>query len=390
MSTDLTVAPPPTEGAGFSIEISSDRRADIEAKQGRVASLLRDTGREGLLLLDPENIAWITAGATPRGHIDPATRPAVFCTLEGRWLIVSNVDSLRLFEEELDGQGFQLKEWPWHWGRDQFLADLCANRKVICDQPPPGVEGDLLDLSARLAKMRRNLSPYEQACLLALGANVSHALEATARTMRQNETEREVAGQLGHRLMHRGLHPVHVGVASDSRSRLYRRFGFTSTPVERYAVLVATARKYGLHVTASRTVCFGEVPEDLAKEHAAVVRVSASYLASTYPDALPREVLSAGKRIYLLSGYEHDWLLAPQGHVTGRAPVELGFTPRTDELLEPGWAVTWSASAGAAVSCDTYLVTETGPKPMTPPEAWPVKRIRIQGSDCIRPDILVR
>ena len=70
--------------------------------------------------------------------------------------------------------------------------------------------------------------------------------------------------------------------------------------------------------------------------------------------------------------------------------VEVGFTPRTEDLLEPGWAVTWSASVGAAVSGDTYLVTEGGPRPVTPPEAWPVKRIRIQGADCIRPDILVR
>ncbi|MFO0843146.1 MAG: hypothetical protein U0797_12250 [Gemmataceae bacterium] len=390
MSTDLTLAPPPTDGAGFRIDISSDRRADIEAKQGRVASLLRETGRDGLLLLAPENVAWLTAGATPRGHIDPATEPAVFCTLEGRWVICGNVDSQRLFEEELDGQGFQLKEWPWHWGREQFLADLCANRKVACDRPAAGVEGDVHDVGDRLARMRRNLSPYEQACLVALGANVAHALEATCRTLRQGESEREVAGQVGHRLMHRGLYPVHVGVAADGRSRQYRRFGFTATPIDRYAVLVATARKYGLHVTASRTVCFGEAPEELTSEHAAVVRVSACYLASTYPDALPREVISAGRRIYLLSGYEHDWLLAPQGHVTGRQAVEVNFTPHTEELLEPGWAVTWGASVGAAVSCDTYLVTEGGPRPVTPPEAWPVKRIRIQGADCIRPDILVR
>ena len=41
MSAEPTAAPL-TEGAGFSIDISSDRRADIEAKQGRVATLLRD------------------------------------------------------------------------------------------------------------------------------------------------------------------------------------------------------------------------------------------------------------------------------------------------------------------------------------------------------------
>ena len=77
-------------------------------------------------------------------------------------------------------------------------------------------------------------------------------------------------------------------------------------------MVTATARKYGLHATASRTVCFGALPEDLKQEQNAVCRVSASYLASTWPDAVPREVLLAGRRIYTLSNFEHEWLLSPQ------------------------------------------------------------------------------
>jgi Xaa-Pro aminopeptidase len=389
VTTDVLHSPP-TEGVGFSVDLSSDRRTDIEAKHSRVAAMLREAGRDGMLLLEPENVAWLTAGATPRGHIDPQTYPAIFCTGESRWLIASNVDSQRLFEEELDALGFQLKEWPWHWGREQFLADLCTNRPVLCDRPPDGIQGDFQVVGPQMQKIRRVLSPYEQACLLALGQTVSHALEATCRTLQRNDTEREVAGQLAHRLMHRGVQPVHIGVAADGRSRLYRRFGFTATPVEHYAVLVATARKYGLHATASRTVCFDEVPAELKPEQSAVVRVSASYLASTWPDAVPREMLSAGRRIYHLAGHEHEWLQSPQGFQTGRAAVEATFTPQSAEPLEPGWAVTWVASAGAALSCDSYLVTETGPKPLTPPEVWPMKRIRIQGADCVRPDVLIR
>ena len=52
--------------------------------------------------------------------------------------------------------------------------------------------------------------------------------------------------------------------------------------------------------------------------------------------------------------------------------------------------MTWNASAGAASSCDTFLITEQGPKIMTPPEAWPLKRIRIQGAEFVRPDVLQR
>src|SRR5262249_56344779 len=117
---------------------------------------------------------------------------------------------------------------------------------------------------------------------------------------------------------------------------------------------------------ASRMVSFGELSEELRSATSAVIRVSACYLASTWPDAVPREVLLAGRRIYLVSNHEHEWLLAPQGHVTGRAAVEEAFTPQTSSLLNPGWAVTWNASAGAASSCGTYLVAEGGPRPVTP------------------------
>jgi Xaa-Pro aminopeptidase len=381
---------PPTEGAEINLAIGSDRRADIEAKQGRVAALLQQVGCEALLLLEPENFAWLTSGATPRGVLDPASGPGAYCAPDARWLICANVDSQRLFDEEIDGLGFQLKEWPWHWGREQLLADLCHNRKLACDRPAVDGVANIVNVADQMRRLRRQLAPYEQACMLALGQLVGHALEATCRTFSAGETEREVAGQLSHRLLHRGVLPVHIGVAADGRSRLYRRQGFTPTPIEHYAVLTATARKYGLTATASRSVCFGERPEELRQDQNAVCRVSASYLASTWPDAVPREVLLAGRRIYLVAGYEHEWSLAPQGHITGRVPVELGLMPSTEELFQPGWVVVWQASAGAASSCDTFLITDHGPKLLTPTEVWPLKRIRIQGAECVRPDILQR
>jgi Xaa-Pro aminopeptidase len=364
----------------------SDRRADIDTKSARVTELLREVGCDTLLLFEPENFSWLTSGAVARGVLDPAALPATYCNLEYRWVVASNADSQRLFDEELDGLGFQLKEWPWHTGRDAFLVELCQGRKVASDRAFPGA----VLVADRLALIRRKLSVYEQACLRALGEILSHALEATCRGVNLGESEREIAGHLSHRLIHRGVQAKHIGVAADGRSRLYRHFGYTPTLVRHYAVITATGQKYGLTATATRAVCFGAIPDDFVKDHNAVCRVSASYLASTWPDAVPREILLAGRRIYLISGYEHEWLLGPQGFVTGRSPVELNMTPQTEELFQAGWSVTWNAVAGAAASCDTFLITDQGPQVMTPPESWPLKRIRIQGAEFVRPDILSR
>ncbi len=149
------------------------------------AALLQAVGCEGLLLFEPENLAWLSSGATVRGLPDPASAPALYCNGEGRWLIARNVDSQRLFDEELDGLGFQLKEWPWHWGQEQLLADLCQNRRVASDRLFDGCH----IVADEIRRLRRELSLYEQACLLTLGQTLSHALEATCRDLEVNDTE---------------------------------------------------------------------------------------------------------------------------------------------------------------------------------------------------------
>jgi Xaa-Pro aminopeptidase len=380
---------PLSEGSEYNLAVRSDRRADIDYKHGLLGQLIRSVGCDGLLLSLPEHFTWLTAGGTPRGLYDGQTAPLLFCTPEARWLIASNVDSPRLFDEEIEALGFQLKEWPWHWGREQFLADLCANRKVAVDAPLP-LEGEFTPVRLQMLALRRRLTIYEHAALTAVGAIVAHAVEATCRTIERGLSEREIAGQVAHRLMHRGVFATHVGIAVDGRSRVYRRYGFTAAPMERYAVVSATGRKYGLHATAARMVCFGTPPEELKAELNAVCRVSASYLAGTKPDRSPRELLQNGQRIYALSGYEHEWMLAAQGHLTGHLPVEQVFRPDTPSALLAGSAVVWQASAGAALSADTFLVSERGAIPITPTENWPHKRIRIQGTEIVRPDLLVR
>lgn len=363
-----------------------DRRADIEGKQSAIGALLLESACDGLLILLPENFNWLTSGASSRGVLNPTEQPALYFSGDQRWLLAANVDSQRLFDEELLGLGFQLKEWPWFWGRAQLLADLCQGRTVACDLPL----GQCKPLGEPLKRLRMTMSAYEQACIKALGQILAHALEATCRSVNVNDTEREIAGQLGYRLLHRGAQVVDVEVAVDGRSRLYRQCGYTAVQMQKYAVISATARKYGLCATASRSVCFGPPEPQFHREHEAACKVCATYIASCWPDALPSQILQTGKKVYELTGFEHDWRLSPQGHLTGRAPVEAPLLPHTEGLFQAGFALTWRASVGAALSCDSFLITEQGPRNLTPVELWPAKRIRVQGADFFRPDILYR
>ena len=381
-----------TRASSSSVDIGlttpADRRSDIDAKHQRLTFLLREAGCDGMLVLRPENFGWFTSGSPPRGILDPAAQPALYFSADGRWLLCSNADTQRFFDEEIDGLGFQLKEWPWHWGRAQLLADLtqAQGRTIASDEPLEPCR----PLGEACARLRRSLSPYELACYRVLGETVSHALEATGRTIARDETEREVAGQIAHRLLRHGVEPLQVAVAADGRSRLYRQPAYTATPIKESCVLSATARKYGLCARASRAIVFGQAEPQFRRDHDAACKVSATYVASSWPDSVPRAILASGQRIYQFVGADADFYLCMQGHVIGRVPVELSFTPQVEELLQSNWAVCWHASVGAAVSCDTFLITEEGPRAITATESWPLKRIKIQGAEFVRPDLLIR
>ena len=155
-------------------------------------------------------------------------------------------------------------------------------------------------------------------------------------------------------------------------------------------MVTATGRKYGLHVTASRTVCFGEPPDDLKQEHNAVVRVSAGYLASTWPDAVPREIL-LGRPAHL-----------PAERLRARvAPVPAGARHRPAGRRDAAAA---DDADPARARLGHHLVRlrrgrrqlrhlpgeRTRPAGDDAHRVWPLKRIRIQGAECIRPDVLVR
>lgn len=376
----------PETAGEVNLTTAADRRADVDRKHGEIAAVLREVGCDGILILDVDNLAWLTGGGVSRSIFDPDSQPALYMNQEGRWIVSANADSQRIFDEEVDGLGFQLKEWPWHWGRNQFLTDLVQGRKVACDKP--FAQCQLVD--ERLRTRRRIMSEYDQACYRALGQIVSHALEATGRTMRRGESEREIAGQLSHRLLHRGVYPLFLSVAADGRARQYRQCGFTSTPIRSNCVLSVLGRKYGLCAMASRAIHFGPADAAFKKEHDTASRVSATYVAGSWPDSIPEQILATGRRVYQICEAEHEWLYCPQGHVTGRAPFELAIDPQTELLFQSGWAITWNATCGAASSCDTFLITEDGPRVLTPTENWPLKRIRVQGAEFVRPDILIR
>src|SRR5262249_47835159 len=149
-------------------------------------------------------------------------------------------------------------------------------------------------------------------------------------------------------------------------------------PITKCCVVAATITKHGLHATASRTMSFG--PPNDPHEVETATRVFARRVAASIPGATAKSVFDSGQEIANSQGFPHEWRLNPTGHLTGWRPVETPLAPTSELPFEPGCAVTWIVSIGAALCEETFLVGESPPVRVTRPEDWPIKRIHIEGT----------
>lgn len=362
------------------------RRADIDAKQEVIGQILEAMECEWALLLMPAHVAWFTGGMNVRGLIADGERPGIFTNGKQRWLVCSNVDTQRLFDEELDGLGFQLKEWHWVAGRAGLIGELVTGKRVAGDRPFPHMPL----LTDRLRPFMRVMSPFDQERIISLGKIIAHALEATARAITPGDREEEVAGQLAHRLFHRGAEVVAVSVAADGRGRKFRRSGFTTVPVTANCVLQATALKDGRYVTASRTISFGPSDPEFRKEYDAACRSSGVYRAASIPGGTVADAAEDGRRVLSGGPYEYEWRQSQAGYGAGWFPAEELRRGGQDDPFAAGQVVVWQARVGAAAVVDTVLVNEGEPFQVTPVEHWPYKRVKIGERTYDVPDLLER
>ena len=361
------------------------RRADIDTKQAILSALIAELNCEAVVLLMPAHVAWFTGGMNVRGLIADGERPGIYTNGRQRWLLCSNSDTQRLFDEELDGLGFMLKEWQWPSGRATLLGELVVGKKVATDRPFPTMPL----VNEKLRPELRPLLPSDVDRLRDLGLVVAHALEATARKMEPGESEEDVAGALAHRIFHKGAEAHAVSVVAEGRAKRFRRAGYTSAPVRGRCNLQVTAHRDGLYATASRTVCFGEPPAEFRTEFDAACKVAAIGRLNSHPGGTIAVAVDTASSLLKNTPYEHEWRLSPAGYGTGWFAADELRKAGHDEKFAANQAIVWQPRIGAAAVVDTVLVHGDGCEPITPAEQWPFKRITIADEVFDIPDLLV-
>ncbi len=361
------------------------RLSDVEEKHERIRVLLQSTGADALLLQDAASIAWFTAGVDLTRCGSDSCHTSVFVTEDARLFATNAVDSAQLFEREAFGLGFQLKQREWFQPHCSLVEDLCRGRKVISDS---GIEGTR-NTARRINRLRMPLTSLEVDRLRLLSKVLVHAVEVTAGHIRRGVTEAAVAGELSNRLIRRTVQPVRIQVCADGRNIRYRHWSFGEDPIESYATVSCVARRWGLHVAVSRTVCIGSVNQDLWEAHQKAVLMHATGLYFSRHGQQLKDIWPKVKRIYDKFGLSSEWQLSDQADVLGYRACEHQLTPTSDFDLQAPTAVFWHPTVGAAMPGDTVLVLTGGSETLTRSDVWPELKVQVKGHDVLCSGLLL-
>lgn len=361
------------------------RLADVEEKHERVREMLKAAGADALLLQSPANIAWFTAGADLFRFGAEDSLTSIFITTEARLFATNSVDSAQIFEREVFGLGFQLKQREWYQPSSELIADLCRGRKVISDRGPQGTRM----ACDRIARYRLPLTELETQRLRMLSRVAVHAVEATAHHVQSGKTEAEVAGEVSHRLIKRTVTPARIQVCADGRNQRYRHWTFGESPIEKFASISCSARRWGLHVSLTRTVCLGEVPEDLLSAFHRMTLVHATGMFFSRHESTSGDVWKKVQRIYEKFDLPFEWQKADQADVIGYTLNEARIAPESDYVLQAPVPVFWHPSVGPAMAGDTVLCHDGSIEQLTKSRSWPEMPVTVKGRDLVCPGILI-
>ncbi len=360
------------------------RLQDVELKHERVRKLLETSGSDALLLQNPENIAWFTAGVDRLRCVSENCTTSLFITSDARLFATNSTDSAQIFEREAFGLGFQLKQREWLQPHDDLVSDLCRARKVISDRRISGAES----AAEAVRSIRLPLTELDVARMRLLSRIAVHAVEATAHNLRPGVTESEVAGEISHRLLKRTASAARIQVCADGRNERYRHWTFGEHPIEHFAVLSCVARRWGLHVGVTRTVCLERVPAELWRLFQRAMMLQATGIFFSRHGQILGDVWKKVHRIYEKFDMANEWQLADQADVVAHSECECQLTPHSEYKLQAPAPVFWHPSVGPALVGDTVLLHESSNEQLTRSSFWPHVAVRVKGREVQCPSIL--
>ena len=182
-------------------------------------------------------------------------------------MVSDNVQSSRVFEEELAGHGIPAQGAALVRRPDAGDRGTCATTSGSPPTSGPSAARSGGASAIPCGPCGSGSRRWNGSGCRELGRTLTHAVEATCRNFDRGEREADVAGHLAHRLLREGVVPVDLRVASDDRLARFRQPTFKAAPIMKRATIAVTGRRLGLCASVTRTVSFGPVEPEFRQPY---------------------------------------------------------------------------------------------------------------------------
>ncbi|MCL5408522.1 MAG: aminopeptidase P family N-terminal domain-containing protein [Candidatus Omnitrophica bacterium] len=359
---------------------------EIEIKQERVRKLLKNQDINGIILRKVSNFSWFTGGGKNYvGLNSEEGASSLVITQDKIFLLTNNIEAPRVLDEEVYGINLEKIILPWY--EDEKLieeAKKITGEKIGADSVINGCKYINLD-SLHFPLIPEEIEKYQE-----LGSVSGKIISDVCQKILPGMTETEIASIVANEFWKVNIIPVVILIAVDDRIEKYRHPLPTLKKLKNYAMVVVCARKYGLIASLTRLVSFGKISDKLKQKHEAVCTVDATFISESVPDNRLNTIFTNAIESYKQTGFENEWEMHHQGGPTGYQARYYRANFNSEGIIESHQAYAWNPSISGTKSEDTIITTDSTAMIITEDKKWPMKEIKINGKDILRPDILIR
>jgi Xaa-Pro dipeptidase len=374
-----------------------ERQAEANEKVERVRKALAAQKLEGLLIATERNLNWLTAGGKNNVVWAQRETPVKLLVTPARlFLIADNIEGPRMMTEELSGLGYEWIRYDWYGSEAKALEPLVRGKRIAFDHP---AAADAYGRSSRrAAPVTFDFEPVyypitagERKKYRWLGRKTSEILEQVGMAVRPGMTERDVQYLLMREFWYWDIFPTVVLSAVDERFKTYRHPVVVGAELKDYVALNVCTRRWGLVVSTTRMLHFGEPAGRLAEAWEKGPAVMGAMLAASRPGNTLGAVVQEAQRAYRSIGYPDEWKLHHQGGMILTLERLYLVTPDDRTRIRPGMVLAWNPTVQGAKFEDTVVVNEDGTlENLTPTLRWPSVTVRVNGRNYQVPGLMVR
>src|SRR5271163_3105775 len=329
-------------------------QAEVEEKRSRLDRIFAEHDISAVLLRRSENIAWATCGQVEARVLIPAETwvTSILLTRDGRkYYFAPKNEAPRLAAEEFEGLAYEPVLYPWYENDCGTAAHKVAGSSEIgSDIPDAGL------VPIKMGPLRASLTAAELDRYRWLGRKTAALTSRVLQELEPGVTEYEMEALVADGLLCEGILPSVLLMAVDDRIFKYKHAVARGRSLERYGMLNLCSRKWGLAISITRFVHFGELPGEVVQRFAASARVNAALLDATRAGATSAELFKAAQGAYVAEGFPGEEELHHQGGATGYGEREWLATPAGTEIVVNNQAFAWNPSIRGGKVEDTVLL----------------------------------